>query len=79
MTRVLDNILALSGTPAYLIVGLLAFAEAAFFVGLVLPGETALVLGGVLASQGRVSLLLLGGAGRRVSARAAVAPRRGTG
>jgi membrane protein DedA with SNARE-associated domain len=40
----------------YLIVGLLVFAEDALFVGFVLPGETAAVLGGVAASRGHVEL-----------------------
>ena len=35
------------------------FGETAIFLGFVIPGETAAVLGGVLASRGRVSLLLL--------------------
>ena len=38
------------------VVGLLSFAEAASFVGLVVPGETALLLAGALASTGAVSL-----------------------
>jgi membrane protein DedA with SNARE-associated domain len=56
MEAVFDAILGLGGTTAYVIIGLLAFGEAAAFVGLVLPGEVAVLLGGVLASQGRVSL-----------------------
>ena len=56
MTTVFNTILSLSGVLAYVVVGTLAFLEAALFIGLVLPGETALLLGGVLASQGRVSL-----------------------
>ena len=40
----------------YLTVFLLPFLEASVFLGFVFPGETALVFGGVLASQGRVSL-----------------------
>ena len=40
----------------YLTVFLLPFLEASVFLGFVFPGETALVLGGVLASQGKVSL-----------------------
>ena len=40
-------------------VGLLSFAEAASFVGLVVPGETALLLAGALASTGAVSLPVL--------------------
>ena len=41
---------------AYLAVFGLPFLEASLFLGFVFPGETALVLGGVLASQGRLSL-----------------------
>ena len=51
--------MSLSGVLAYALVGTLAFTEAALFIGLVLPGETALLLGGVLASQGRMSLPVL--------------------
>jgi undecaprenyl-diphosphatase len=40
----------------YLAVFGLPFLEASVFLGFVFPGETALVLGGVLASQGRVSI-----------------------
>ena len=43
----------------YLTVFLLPFLEASVFLGFVFPGETALVFGGVVASQGRVSLSLL--------------------
>jgi membrane-associated protein len=49
----------LSGPVAYLVVAALVFGETALFIGFVLPGEIAVVLGGVLASRGRVSLLLL--------------------
>ena len=61
VARIFDTILSLSGVLAYAVVGTLAFLEAALFVGLVLPGETALLLGGVLASRGRVSLPILMG------------------
>ncbi|TYK48992.1 DedA family protein [Actinomadura decatromicini] len=43
----------------YLIIAALVFAEAALFVGFVFPGETAIVVGGVLAQQGTLSLPLL--------------------
>ncbi len=55
--NLIDAILGLRGLVAYSVVGLLAFGEAAAFVGLVLPGEIAVLLGGVLASQQRVSLV----------------------
>jgi membrane protein DedA with SNARE-associated domain len=54
--EVVHPVLHLDSTVAYLLVGGLAFAEAAVFVGFVLPGETAVVLGGVLASMEQVSL-----------------------
>jgi membrane-associated protein len=54
---VLDRLLGLSGALVYVIVGLVVFAEDAIFVGFVLPGETAAVLGGVAASQGHVSVV----------------------
>jgi membrane-associated protein len=56
---VLHSVLGLSGLTAYLLVGGLAFAEAAVFVGFVLPGETAVVLGGVLANMHQVSLSMM--------------------
>lgn len=56
LSSVVDEILKLHGVPAYALVGGLAFAEAALFVGFVLPGETAVLLGGVLAHQHGVSL-----------------------
>jgi membrane protein DedA with SNARE-associated domain len=46
---IIDPILNLRGAAAYSLVTALAFAEAAAFVGFVLPGETAVILGGVLA------------------------------
>jgi membrane protein DedA with SNARE-associated domain len=56
MTRLTDWLLGLHGLPVYGLVGLLVFAEDALFVGFVLPGETAAVLGGVAASRGHASL-----------------------
>jgi membrane-associated protein len=49
----------LTGWVAYLVIAALVFGETAVFVGFVLPGEIAVVLGGVLASRGHVSLPLL--------------------
>jgi membrane protein DedA with SNARE-associated domain len=43
----------------YVVVGLLVFAEDALFVGFVVPGETAAVVGGVLANRGTVSIWAL--------------------
>jgi membrane-associated protein len=44
------------GTWTYALVAGLAFLETGAFVGLVAPGETAIVLGGVVAAQGEISL-----------------------
>lgn len=49
----------LSGWPAYGVVAALVFGETAVFLGFVLPGEAAVVLGGVLASRGHISIVLL--------------------
>jgi membrane-associated protein len=49
----------LSGPLAYAVVAALVFGECALFLGFVIPGETAVVIGGVLASRGRISLPLL--------------------
>jgi membrane protein DedA with SNARE-associated domain len=56
VSTVVDPILNLHGPPAYALVGALVFSEAALFVGFVLPGETAALLGGVLAHRQQVSL-----------------------
>ena len=45
------------GTWTYALVAGLAFLETGAFVGLVAPGETAVVLGGVVAAHGEVDLV----------------------
>ncbi|WP_329109788.1 DedA family protein [Micromonospora sp. NBC_01699] len=56
----LNNALSnLSGWPLLVIVGLLAFGECAAFIGLILPGETALLIGGALAATGRTNIAAL--------------------
>ena len=59
MSSIAAGLAHLSGWPAYLVVAALVFGETAVFLGFVLPGEAAVVLGGVLASRGHVSLVLL--------------------
>jgi membrane protein DedA with SNARE-associated domain len=56
MSSIADWLRSLNGSVVYLVVGLLVFAEDALFVGFVIPGETAAVLGGLAAHQGQVSL-----------------------
>jgi membrane-associated protein len=56
MTWLTDAILRLTGPIVLLVVFALPALEASTFVGIVVPGELALVLGGVLAHEGRVPL-----------------------
>ncbi len=56
MAHLIGAVSAMPAWVVYVVVAALAFGESAAFVGLVLPGETALLLGGVLAVIGRVSL-----------------------
>jgi membrane protein DedA with SNARE-associated domain/membrane-associated phospholipid phosphatase len=51
-----ESILQLHGWTALTIVFLIPALEASVFLGFVFPGEIAVLLGGVLASQGRISL-----------------------
>jgi membrane protein DedA with SNARE-associated domain len=59
MTSFLAAIAALPVWAVYGVVTGLVFGEAAIFIGLVLPGETALLFGGALAGSGHLSLSLL--------------------
>lgn len=59
MTGLLDRLLNVRGPAVYALIALIIFAEDALFVGFVIPGETAAVLGGVIASRGHVALWLL--------------------
>ena len=51
-----EHILSLHGWVALAVVFLLPALEASAFVGFLFPGEIAVILGGVLAFQGRISL-----------------------
>ena len=54
--RILELLFGLSSSTIYVAVGVLCWAEAAFFLGFVTPGELAVAAGGVLASRGQVGL-----------------------
>jgi membrane protein DedA with SNARE-associated domain len=56
MGQLTEGLLSLSGWAALACLFILPALEAPAFLGLVLPGELALVLGGVLASQDRIPL-----------------------
>ena len=56
MSGLMDRLLAIQGPLLYVLVAAVVFIEDALFVGFVVPGETAAVLGGVAASLGHASL-----------------------
>jgi len=47
------------GNWTYLLVGVMAFLETGAFVGLLAPGETVMLLGGLVAGQGQIDVLTL--------------------
>ena len=59
--KVIGDIAEALGPWTYVLVGVMAFLETGAFVGLVAPGETVVIAGGVIAGQGEISLLPLTG------------------
>lgn len=57
--KVIENVAQTLGPFTYVLVGALAFLETGAFVGLIAPGETAIMVGGVIAGQGEISLIAL--------------------
>src|SRR6266566_3331842 len=57
LRRFVEIFLSIPAPLAVAAVFLVTAGETAFFLGLLLPGELAVILGGVLASQERVPLL----------------------
>lgn len=57
--RVIERVATALGPWTYALVAVLAFLETGAFVGLVAPGETTVIAGGVIAGQGEVSLVPL--------------------
>ena len=55
----LEDVSNALGAWTYLLVGVLAFLETGAFVGLVVPGETVMLIGGAVAGQGAVDIYLL--------------------
>ena len=49
------------GPYTYVLVGVLTFLETGAFVGLVAPGEFTIILGGVVAGQGEINIVVLVG------------------
>jgi membrane-associated protein len=59
VSSIVSGLTHLSGWVAYALIAALVFGETAIFLGFVLPGETAVVIGGALASRGHLSLVTL--------------------
>ena len=57
--QVLEDVGKALGPWTYLVVGALAFLETGAFLGFIAPGETAVIVGGLVAGQGQISLLVL--------------------
>jgi undecaprenyl-diphosphatase len=57
--KVLEDISSALGKWTYLLVFVLAFLETGAFIGLIAPGEAAVVVGGVVAGQGEIDIRLL--------------------
>ncbi len=59
LQQLLENVSQALGKWTYLLVGAFAFLETGAFVGLVVPGETVMLLGGAVAGQGEIDIYLL--------------------
>jgi len=59
VTFIITKIQHLPGGLVYGLVALLVFGEAALFIGFVLPGETSVIVAGVVASRGHVNIGVL--------------------
>ncbi len=59
LQQLLEDVSNALGAWTYLLVGFFAFAETGAFVGLVVPGETVMLLGGAVAGQGAIDVYLL--------------------
>jgi undecaprenyl-diphosphatase len=59
LTKLIEDVGKRLGKWTYLLVGGLAFLETGAFVGLVAPGESAVLIGGVVAGQGQISIVAL--------------------
>jgi undecaprenyl-diphosphatase len=57
--QLIEDIAQALGAWTYAVVGLMAFLETGAFVGLIAPGETVVMAGGVIAGQGEIQLIPL--------------------
>ena len=59
LTKLIEDVGTKLGKWTYLLVGALAFLETGAFIGLIAPGESAVLVGGVVAGQGEISIVTL--------------------
>jgi membrane protein DedA with SNARE-associated domain len=59
LQNLLEEVANTLGAWTYLLVAVFAFAETGAFVGLVVPGETVMLLGGAVAGQGAIDVYVL--------------------
>jgi membrane protein DedA with SNARE-associated domain/membrane-associated phospholipid phosphatase len=59
LTKLIEDVGKRLGKWTYLLVGGLAFLETGAFIGLIAPGESAILIGGVVAGQGQISIYIL--------------------
>jgi undecaprenyl-diphosphatase len=59
LQSLLEDVSNTLGAWTYLLVAVFAFAETGAFVGLVVPGETVMLLGGAVAGQGAIDIYVL--------------------
>jgi membrane protein DedA with SNARE-associated domain/membrane-associated phospholipid phosphatase len=57
--KLIEDVAERLGDWTYALVGVMAFLETGAFVGLVAPGETVVIAGGVIAGQGEIELIPL--------------------
>jgi membrane protein DedA with SNARE-associated domain/membrane-associated phospholipid phosphatase len=57
--KLIEDVGTKLGRWTYLLVGVLAYLETGAFIGLVAPGETAVLVGGLVAGQGKIDLTVL--------------------
>jgi undecaprenyl-diphosphatase len=59
LEKVVGSVGSTLGPYTYALVGVMAFLETGAFVGLLAPGETVVIVGGVVAGQGHIDLVAL--------------------
>jgi undecaprenyl-diphosphatase len=57
--KLIEDVGTALGPYTYVLVGVLAFLETGAFIGLLAPGETTIIVGGVVAGQGEISIVAL--------------------